>query len=98
MLDTIHLHIEERSVCGPILKHGSRIRHFHLCESNGGAFGTGAIDFPQVLAALKQVAYDGFISYSHAAKMFLSTSPEIDGNALSLAILMPLTMFCRMAW
>jgi D-psicose/D-tagatose/L-ribulose 3-epimerase len=62
MLDTIHLHIEERSVCEAIQKHGGRIRHFHLCESNGAAFGTGAIDFPQVLAALDKSGYDGFVS------------------------------------
>ena len=62
MLDTIHLHIEERSVCDTILKHGGRIRHFHLCESNGAAFGTGAIDFPRVLAALEMSGYGGFVS------------------------------------
>jgi D-psicose/D-tagatose/L-ribulose 3-epimerase len=62
MLDTIHLHIEERSVRDTILKHGAKIRHFHLCESNGAAFGTGAIDFPQVLSALRKSGYDGFVS------------------------------------
>jgi sugar phosphate isomerase/epimerase len=62
MLDTIHLHIEERSVCETILKHGRRIRHFHLCESNGAAFGTGAIDFPQVVTALRKSGYDGYVS------------------------------------
>src|SRR5262245_9852558 len=62
MLDTIHLHIEERSVCGTILEHGARIRHFHLCESNGGAFGSGAIDFPQVIAALRRTNYAHFVS------------------------------------
>lgn len=62
MLDTIHLHIEERSVCDTIRKHGKRIRHFHLCESNGGPFGSGAIDFPQVLAALRDSGYDRFVS------------------------------------
>ncbi|MGE5191755.1 MAG: sugar phosphate isomerase/epimerase family protein [Deltaproteobacteria bacterium] len=62
MLDTIHLHIEERSVCETILEHGRRIRHFHLCESNGAAFGTGAIDFPRVLAALRKSGYGAFVS------------------------------------
>src|SRR5262249_41944637 len=62
MLDTIHLHIEERSVGDTILKHGARIRHFHLCESNGAAFGTGAINFPQVIGALRKRGYDGFLS------------------------------------
>ena len=35
MLDTIHLNIEERSILEAIRVHGRRIRHFHLCESNG---------------------------------------------------------------
>jgi sugar phosphate isomerase/epimerase len=62
MLDTIHLHIEERSVCGTILEHGAKIRHFHLCESNGGAYGSGAIEFPQVIGALRRTAYPHFVS------------------------------------
>ncbi|MFN0055613.1 MAG: sugar phosphate isomerase/epimerase family protein [Planctomycetales bacterium] len=62
MLDTIHLHIEERSVIETIRRHGGRIEHFHLCESNGGLFGTGAIDFCGVLGALQGTGYDRFIS------------------------------------
>jgi sugar phosphate isomerase/epimerase len=62
MLDTIHLHIEERSVDETIRKHGRQISHFHLCESNGGPFGSGAIDFPQVLTALCASGYDRYVS------------------------------------
>jgi D-psicose/D-tagatose/L-ribulose 3-epimerase len=62
MLDTIHMHIEERSVRGTILQHARRIRHFHLCESNGGPFGSGAIDFPGVIAALREGGYARFVS------------------------------------
>lgn len=62
MLDTIHLHIEERSAVATILAHGSRIGHFHLCESNGGRFGTGSIDFREVLAALRSSGYQGNVS------------------------------------
>lgn len=62
MLDTIHLHIEERSVADTIRAHGNRIRHFHLCESNGGPFGSGAIDFSGVLAALRESGYTGCVS------------------------------------
>jgi sugar phosphate isomerase/epimerase len=62
MLDTIHMHIEERSVDETIRKHGRQIRHFHLCESNGGPFGTGGIDFPQVLTALRTSGYDRYVS------------------------------------
>jgi sugar phosphate isomerase/epimerase len=62
MLDTIHLNIEERSVLLTIRAHGRRIRHFHLCETNGGPFGTGNLDFPGVLHALDEVGYSYFAS------------------------------------
>ena len=62
MLDTIHMNIEERSIIGTIHEHGPRIRHFHLCETNGGPFGSGGLDFPGVLAALEQTGYDRFVS------------------------------------
>jgi len=62
MLDTIHMHIEERSVRHTIEQHVSHIRHFHLCESNGGPFGSGAIDFPDVIGALREGGYQHFIS------------------------------------
>jgi D-psicose/D-tagatose/L-ribulose 3-epimerase len=62
MLDTIHMHIEERSIIETIRAHGRSIRHFHLCESNGAAFGTGGIDFSSVIAELKESGYRGHIS------------------------------------
>jgi sugar phosphate isomerase/epimerase len=62
MVDTIHLNIEERSLIQPILDCGPALRHVHLCESNGGAFGTGHIDFTAVGRALNQIGYAGFAS------------------------------------
>jgi sugar phosphate isomerase/epimerase len=62
MLDTIHLNIEERSILETIRVHGRRIRHFHLCETNGGPFGTGNLDFPSVLRTLAEVGYSHFAS------------------------------------
>jgi sugar phosphate isomerase/epimerase len=62
MLDTIHMNIEERSILQTVRAHGSRIRHFHLCETNGGAFGAGSLDFPGVVAALRAAGYDRFVS------------------------------------
>jgi sugar phosphate isomerase/epimerase len=58
MLDTIHMNIEERSVLGTIREYGARARHLHLCETNGGPFGTGGLDFAGVLAALRDIGYD----------------------------------------
>ena len=62
MLDTIHLNIEERSVVETIRVHGGRIRHFHLCETNGGMFGTGNLDFQAVLRTLAETGYPHFAS------------------------------------
>jgi sugar phosphate isomerase/epimerase len=62
MLDTIHMNIEERSILGTIRDHGPAIRHFHLCETNGGAFGGGNLDFAAVLRELEATGYAGFVS------------------------------------
>jgi sugar phosphate isomerase/epimerase len=62
MLDTIHMNIEERSIVETIRGHGPRIRHFHLCETNGAPFGTGNLDFRAVLVALKDSGYGHWIS------------------------------------
>ena len=62
MVDTIHMNIEESSLVQPIIDCGPALRHVHLCESNGGAFGSGHVDFGKVLAALHEIGYDGFAS------------------------------------
>ncbi|MFN0165925.1 MAG: TIM barrel protein [Bryobacteraceae bacterium] len=62
MVDTIHMNIEEASLTQPILNCGADLRHVHLCESNGGRFGSGNVDFGAVLKALRQTGYSGFAS------------------------------------
>src|SRR5262245_35929979 len=62
MLNTIQLNIEERSLLDTIRTHGSRIRHFHLCETNGAPFGTGNLDFRAVMRALADSGYGHWVS------------------------------------
>ncbi len=62
MLDTFHMNIEEHSVVEAIRLHASRARHVHLCETNGGPFGTGGLDFRGVLSALDEAGYDRVVS------------------------------------
>jgi 5-keto-L-gluconate epimerase len=62
MLDTIHLNVEERSILDAMRLHAPRIRHFHLCETNGGPFGSGNLDFSSVLKTLKESGYAHFVS------------------------------------
>lgn len=72
MLDTIHMHIEERSIVETIRRHGGRIGHFHLCETNGGPFGRGALDFAGVLDALDRSGYDRWVS----TKVYRNVGPD----------------------
>jgi D-psicose/D-tagatose/L-ribulose 3-epimerase len=70
MLDTLHMNIEERSVVNGLREYGTAARHVHLCETNGGPFGSGGLDFGEVLAALGGAGYDRFVSvkvYRHLA-------------------------------
>jgi sugar phosphate isomerase/epimerase len=62
MLDTFHMNIEEPSVVESIRLHAPRARHVHLCETNGGPFGAGGLDFPRVLSALDEAGYDRVVS------------------------------------
>jgi sugar phosphate isomerase/epimerase len=62
MVDTIHMNIEENSLTQPILNCDRELAHVHLCESNGGQFGTGCVDFGAVLDTLDRVDYNGFAS------------------------------------
>jgi sugar phosphate isomerase/epimerase len=80
MLDTIHMNVEERSVVGAIREHGQMIRHFHLCETNGGPFGTGNLDFPRVLSELRASGYDRYAS----VKIYRKT-PSWDAAATTAA-------------
>jgi 5-keto-L-gluconate epimerase len=62
MLDSIHMNIEERSIQDTIRAHGQHIRHFHLCETNGGPFGSGNLDIHAVVGELEKSGYDRFVS------------------------------------
>jgi D-psicose/D-tagatose/L-ribulose 3-epimerase len=62
MLDTIHMNIEERNPLDTIRSYGRQIGHFHLCESNGGLFGSGNLNFAAVLGALSESGYGRYVS------------------------------------
>ncbi len=62
MVDTVHMNIEDTSLTQPIHDCGQDLRHVHLCESNGGPFGSGHIDFGSVLRALEDIDYEAFAS------------------------------------
>ncbi len=59
MLDTFHMNIEERHLGDAIRMAGSYLHHFHACENDRGAPGTGHIPWHEVAAALREIGYGG---------------------------------------
>lgn len=59
MLDTFHMNIEEKSLGDAIRAAGSRLCHFHACENDRGAPGSGNVTWDQVKQALGDIGYDG---------------------------------------
>jgi len=63
MADTFHMAIEERDIAEAIRDAGNRLTHVHLADSNRAAPGYGHTDFTPIIAAIKDVGYQGWISY-----------------------------------
>jgi len=62
LLDTFHMNIEERSIEEAIRLAEGRIGHVHAVDNNRGAPGDGHLDFPSIIAALRDTGYDGYLS------------------------------------
>lgn len=60
-LDTFHMNIEEKSIVDTIKKYSSYLAHLHFADSNRWVPGFGHINFAEILDALKEVNYDGYI-------------------------------------
>lgn len=58
LLDTFHMNIEEKDMAGAILAAGARIVHFHACENDRGAPGSGHVPWAEVFEALRMIGYD----------------------------------------
>jgi sugar phosphate isomerase/epimerase len=63
LADTYHMNIEERSLPGAIRGTAALINHVHLSDSNRAAPGLGHVDYAQVLRALLDVGYSGYLSF-----------------------------------
>jgi sugar phosphate isomerase/epimerase len=60
--DTFHMNIEEPSIADSLRQAGPRIYHVHLADSNRWYPGAGHIDFREVVCALEEVGYAGYLS------------------------------------
>ena len=59
--DVYHMNIEEGSIPDALRYAGSRIRHFHLNETNHCQHGTGHADYQEIFRILKGIGYDGYL-------------------------------------
>lgn len=62
LLDGFHMNIEERSIGDAIRATGRRLGHFHIVDSNRRAPGFGHIPYEEVVAALSEIGYEGWLS------------------------------------
>ncbi len=91
MLDTFHMNIEEKSLGEAIRTVGPRLKHFHACENDRGAPGSGHVPWDDVAAALQAIGYDGPIviesftakvkSIARAAAIWRALAPTQDDLA-----------------
>ena len=62
MLDTFHMNIEDQSFSGSIFAAREHLHYVQISDSNRRYPGAGHIDFGEVIAALKAIGFDGYLS------------------------------------
>jgi D-psicose/D-tagatose/L-ribulose 3-epimerase len=60
-IDTFHANIEEKNIADAVRSLGHRLKHIHASENDRGLLGSGHVDFPEIVTALRQIAYDGYL-------------------------------------
>lgn len=73
LIDTFHANIEEKNIAAAVTAANHRIKHMHISENDRGLLGSGHVDFPKIVEALKKTGYDGYLmiegfGYSEAEK------------------------------
>jgi sugar phosphate isomerase/epimerase len=70
LLDTFHINVEERSWTEPFRRAmaAGRLFHVHLGDNNRLPPGHGLIDFPAIVATLREIGYNGYLSAELLAK------------------------------
>jgi len=63
MEDTFHMNIEEDSMAEAIRNSGEKLLYIHIADSNRAAPGRGHINFKPVVQAIKDIDYQGYLSF-----------------------------------
>lgn len=62
LADLFHMNIEEPSIAAGLLASGRYLGHVHFVDSNRRAAGCGHIPYGPIVAALRDIGYDGYVS------------------------------------
>jgi sugar phosphate isomerase/epimerase len=62
LADLFHMNIEETSIADSLKAAGDYIGHIHFVDSNRRPAGCGHIDYPPIIAALREIGYDKYLS------------------------------------
>ena len=62
MPDVFHMNIEDPCIPKALVEYKQHIHYVHAADSNRHAPGWGHLDFQSIFAALKDAAYDGWVS------------------------------------
>ena len=66
-LDAFHLNIEEADIFAAIRAAKGRLTDFHVADNNRLAAGMGALDWPRIVATLREIGYDGALTNEFVA-------------------------------
>jgi len=66
-LDAFHMNIEEADLFAAIRAAGPRLADFHVADNNRMAPGQGALDWPRIVATLREAGYDGALTVEFVA-------------------------------
>ncbi len=74
LIDSFHMNIEDVSFAASIREAGERIDYFHVADNTRTYPGSGHIPFDEIIAALSEVGYSGYLSAQLAQKPDFETA------------------------
>ena len=77
LADTYHMDITEESITESIKRAGNKIGFIHMSDSERKIPGEGGIDIHSVMTCLKQIGYEGYVSFEINQKPDSATAARI---------------------
>ena len=62
LCDLFHMNLEESDVARALTDAGPHVGHVHFADSNRRAIGFGHTQMPPIIAALRRIGYEGYLS------------------------------------